>query len=86
MGLKQNIKKILVEKQHREYEALLSEKKMSYEDWIKKQEETIKVDDIIALEKAICQKNEKERVSYEGCEGENEGKYSEYDRGYSIQG
>ena len=80
MGLKQNIKKILVEKQHREYEALLSEKKMSYEDWIKKQEETIKVDDIIALEEAICQKNEKERLSYEGCTGENEGKHSEYDR------
>ncbi len=79
MSLKQNIKKILVEKQHREYEATLSEKKMSYEDWIKKQEEKIKVDDTIVCEEVICQKNEKERLSYEGCINKNEGNHSEND-------
>lgn len=79
MGLKQNIKKILVEKQHREYKALLSEKKMSYEDWIKRQEEKVKVDDIIVCEEVICQKNEKERLSYEGCVDKNEGKHSKND-------
>lgn len=58
MGLKQNIKSIFIEKQHKYYETELSQKKMSYDDWIRKQEEKLKNDNIIVLSDKSCQKNE----------------------------
>lgn len=79
MGLKQSLKKILVEKQHIKYEAELSEKKMSYEDWILKQEETVKVDNLLCLNLLNCLKNEKMKNINDGSKNKNEGFLSKND-------
>ncbi len=73
MGLKETIKGILVEKQHTKYKAELSEKEMSYEDWILKQEKEIRVDDFLSLNWQNCLKNEKIKKINDGSQYENEG-------------
>ena len=73
MGLKETIKGILVEKQHTKYKAELSEKEMSYEDWILKQEKEIRVDDFLSLNWQNCLKNEKIKKINDGRQYENEG-------------
>lgn len=49
-SLKQSVKQILVNKQHREYERKVSRKKMSYSDWIEKQEKKAEIGNIIVNE------------------------------------
>lgn len=45
--LKKEIKQILVRKQHKKYAKQVSEKKLTYSQWIAQQEEKIKIDNII---------------------------------------
>lgn len=71
--LKQNLKQILVQQQQNKYNKELSEKKMSYDFWIRKQEEQITVDNIIVSEVGKCQKNDKEKSENEGNKNKNEG-------------
>ncbi len=72
MGLKQCLKQILVEKQHIKYEEELSEKKMSYEDWILKQEKEIEVENLIIHNSPNCLKNAKISRPDEGNQNQNE--------------
>ena len=50
-SLKQSVKQLLVGKQHRDYEKKVFQKKMSYSDWIEKQEKKVEIDNIIVEEK-----------------------------------
>ena len=52
--LKRKIRKFLTDRQHRNYEKTISEKKLSYEEWIEKQEEKIAVRCKILEETAKC--------------------------------
>lgn len=84
MGLKQNLKQILIEKQHRRYEAEIAEKKVSYGDWIQKQEKETLVDYLISGKVEKCQKNEKTEFENEGNGFRNEGFDSKNDESCRI--
>lgn len=47
--LKQSMKKMLMNRQNRIYKKKVCEKRMSYEDWIVKQEKSIEIDDVIVI-------------------------------------
>lgn len=72
-SLKQCVKQILINKQHKAYEQKLSEKKVSYSDWIISQEEKIQIDDIIIQEKEKCLTNDPEKELNGGDKLKNEG-------------
>lgn len=71
--LKRKIRKFLTDRQHRNYEKTISEKKLSYEEWIEKQEEKIAVRCKILEETAKCLTNESEKYSDEGKLNHNAG-------------
>lgn len=79
MGLKAGVKQILVNKQHKKYEAALLEKKMSYDDWIRKQEEKMLVEKHFVHNWRNCLKNAKNKDLNEGSEMKNEGFLSKMD-------
>lgn len=54
-SLKRSIKQMLIKKQHKVYEKKVLEKKMSYAVWIEKQEDKIKIDNILVRETTKCQ-------------------------------
>ena len=74
MGLKRAVKQILIDREHRKYEIALKEKSLSYDGWIRKQEENN------IIKPNICEKyrnyltTESEKETYDGYEMENEGK------------
>ncbi|MGN0376590.1 MAG: glycosyltransferase [Suilimivivens sp.] len=76
------MKQILINKQHKIYEKKLSEKKMSYSDWIVKQEKKLQIDDIIVLEREKFLTNDSEIVSNGGEKNKNEGFHSENETSY----
>lgn len=71
--LKRKIRKFLTDRQHRNYEKTISEKKLSYEEWIEKQEEKIAVRCKILEETAKCLTNESAKYSNEGKLNHNAG-------------
>ena len=79
MGLKRAVKQILIDREHRKYEIALKEKSLSYDGWIRKQEENN------IIKPNICEKyrnyltTESEKETYDGYEMENEGKSSCFD-------
>ncbi|MGN1180661.1 MAG: glycosyltransferase [Suilimivivens sp.] len=76
-SLKQGVKQILINKQHKIYGKKLSEKKMSYSEWIEKQERKLKIDDIIVSEREKFLTNDSE-IDLNGREkNKNEGFLSE---------
>ncbi len=79
MGLKARVKQILVNKQHKKYEAVLLEKKMSYDDWIRKQEEKLLVENQFIQNWRNCLKNAKNKNENDGLENKNEGFLSKTD-------
>lgn len=56
-SLKQSLKQILINNQQKKYDKELSEKKLSYDMWIKRQEEQIRFEDIIVDKSDKCLKN-----------------------------
>lgn len=79
MGLKAGVKQILVNKQHKKYEAVLAEKKMSYDDWIRKQEEKLLVEKQFLRNWRNCLKNAKNIEENDGDKIKNEGFLSKSD-------
>lgn len=75
-SLKQGIKQILINKQHKVYEKKVLEKKMSYAVWIEKQEDKIEIDDIIVSETTKCLTNDTLDGSNGRSESKNEGFHS----------
>ena len=50
-SLKQNIKQILVSRQHKRYAKEVMSKNLTYNDWIREQEEKSSIGDAIEVEK-----------------------------------
>ena len=79
MGLKRAVKQILIDREHRKYEIALKEKSLSYDGWIRKQEENN------IIKPNICEKyrnyltTESKKETYDGHEMENAGKSSCFD-------
>lgn len=74
--LKRFAKKILMEKQFRSYEKKLNGLKMTYDGWIRQQEEKLQIDKIIVSAHERCLKNETENQTQDGLECKNEGIHS----------
>lgn len=77
ISLKQSVKQILINKQHKIYDKRLSEKRMCYNDWIVSQEEKLQIANIIVKEKKNCLTNETKKNGNGGDKNENEGFRSE---------
>lgn len=75
-SLKQSVKQILINKQHKIYEKKLSEKKMCYSDWITLQEKQLQIDNIIVREREKCLTNDSLKLSNGGEKNKNEGFHS----------
>lgn len=71
--LKRKIKKFLIDRQHGRYEKMISEKKLSYGEWMKKQEEKISFRCKMLENSEKCLTNELEKSSNEGKINQNEG-------------
>lgn len=76
-SLKQKMKQLLIEKEHKNYEKQLSEKKMTYADWIEKQERKLQIENIIITEKSNCLTNDIQILEIGGDKSRNEGFYAE---------
>lgn len=74
--LKKEIKQILVRKQHKKYAKQVSEKKLTYSEWIAQQEEKIKIDNIIVEDITKSLTNEILKDLNGGENIENAGFYS----------
>ena len=74
--LKRFAKKILMEKQFRSYEKKLNGLKMTYDGWIRQQEEKLRIDKIIISVHEKCLKNEAEKQTQDGSGYKNEGIHS----------
>lgn len=78
-SLKQKMKQLLIEKEHKNYEKQLSEKKMTYADWIEKQERKLQIENIIVTDKTNCQTNDMKILEIGGDKSRNEGFHAEND-------
>lgn len=76
--LKKEIKQILVRKQHKNYAKQVSEKKLTYSEWIAQQEEKIKIDNIIMEDITKSLTNEILKDLNGGENIKNAGFYSKY--------
>lgn len=74
--LKKEIKQILVAKQHKKYAEQVSEKKLSYPEWIIQQEQKVKIDNIIVEDNTRSLTNELLKDSNGGKKNQNAGFYS----------
>ena len=74
--LKRFAKNILMKKQFRSYEKKLNGLKMTYDGWIRQQEEKLRIDKIIISVHEKCLKNEAEKQKQDGYGYKNEGKRS----------
>lgn len=79
MKLKKAVKWALVNRQHQKYEIALKEKTLSYDQWIREQEEKIKINLPILPKDQKCLTNDMKKRINGGYKLENEGKSSKYD-------
>lgn len=79
MGLKRAVKQILIDREHRKYEIALKEKSLSYDKWIRKQEENNIIRPNISEKYKNYLITESEKETYDGHEMENAGKSSDFD-------
>ena len=79
VSLKQELKQILIKKQHKIYEKELQTKNLTYDTWIRELEAGYEVDDFIATQNAKSQINDSLNHSFGGDENRNEGNYSKND-------
>ena len=76
VSLKQNLKQILIEKQHKAYNDALGKKKLNYHMWIQEQEAELKIDSAIAEEKIKRLTNEPKMEKNGSLKLGNEGNQS----------
>ena len=79
MGLKRAVKQILIDREHRKYEIALKEKSLSYDKWIRKQEENNIIRPNISEKYKNYLTTELEKEAYDGHKMENAGKSSDFD-------
>ena len=76
-SLKQALKQVLVERQHKLYNEELESRKLTYDRWIKQQEEGLEIANVIWGEEENCLKSDAKEPYTAGCEEENAGKLAE---------
>lgn len=75
-SIRQSLKKVLIQRQHRAYEKKVQEKKLSYDQWIRQQEEKIEiVSDILNSDKKNLT-NDCQKSAFGGLKMENAGNHS----------
>lgn len=81
-SLKRKIKQILINRQYKLYEKTLKAQKMTYNDWIRQQEEKIKINDQIFGKSGNNLTNDLKMPAYDGRKSRNEGNNSKNDELY----
>lgn len=76
-SLKDALKKVLTERQHKLYNEELAARKLTYDKWIRQQEKGLEIADIIFDVGEKCLKSESENGSNEIWRNKNEGKLAE---------
>lgn len=88
-SLKQNLKQLLINRQHKLYEKEVKARNLTYDRWIREQEKQIKIASSIFLKDDKCLTNDFEKLLFGGCKDENEGNHSEKSescRGFAFSG
>ena len=75
-SIKKSLKTALIRRQHRLYEEKVRDKDLSYDQWIRQQEEKIKVISDIANDDKKSLTNDSGKAAFDGLKMENEGNYS----------
>lgn len=76
VSLKQELKQILIKKQHKLYEKELNAKNLTYDTWIREQEAELKIENFIVPENVKSQINVFQNTAFGGFQKENEGNNS----------
>ena len=87
--LKQCVKQILINKQHRAYEKEVRVRNLNYDRWIREKEAALKVEESFSSQKAKSLTNDFLTGVFESKENNNEGNPSKYDEfclKYEIEG
>lgn len=74
--IKQSLKKVLIQRQHRVYERIVQEKSLSYDQWIRQQEKKIQIVSDISCGNRKYLTNDCPKTTFAGLQLENEGNYS----------
>ena len=88
-SLKQNLKQLLINRQHKLYEKEVKAQNLTYDRWIREQEKEVKIASSILLKDDKCLTNDLRKLFFGGCQEENEGNYSEKSelcRGFAFFG
>ena len=83
-SLKQNIKQILVSRQHKRYAKEVMSKNLKYNDWIREQEEKSSIGDAIEVEKKKSLTNDFALCGFGRKNDENDGNHSKYDESCHV--
>ncbi|GFI01701.1 hypothetical protein IMSAGC005_00525 [Lachnospiraceae bacterium] len=83
-ALKQTIKQILVSRQHKRYAKEVMSKNLTYNDWIREQEEKSSIGDAIEVEKKKSLTNDFALCGFGRKNDENDGNHSKYDENCHV--
>lgn len=83
-SMKQNIKQILVSRQHKRYAKEVMSKNLTYNDWIREQEEKSSIGDAIEVEKKKSLTNDFALCGFGRKNDENDGNHSKYDESCHV--
>ena len=72
--LKQSVKQILIKKQHKKYKKEVAAGNLTYDQWIRQQEEKDGVDTSFSVTEEKNLTNDLIKILFEGAETQNEGK------------
>lgn len=75
-SLKQNLKQILIDRQHKLYAKEVAAKNLTYDSWIREQEKGLEIDSSILVKRKKSLTNDFEKVISGSSESENEGNAS----------
>ena len=78
-GLKQCVKQILVNKQHRAYDREVKARNLSYDRWIREKEDKLGIEESISEQNARSLTNDFLTTVFEGKYKKNEGNNSDFD-------
>lgn len=78
-SMKQAIKQILVNQQHKRYQTELEMKKLTYDKWIRQKEAENDIADLKVERTANCLINETEKGRNGGCNSQNDGEHAKSD-------
>lgn len=78
-SLKQNLKQILIDRQHKLYEKEVESKNLTYDAWIREQEEKKRIEKSIDMEDKKCRTNDFQFQGFGGENDQNDGNHSKSD-------